>query len=916
MELVRSFPGLLELRENYIESEIIFKKAMNLYISEMCTLTSREGNKFRFKVEDRFDDFKVEVDLSGLEIKHKCSCRSIGIYCSHVSAALIYLAGKFDEESEGKAFEGEKYTREEMVRRVIKERKERAGKEDFEIYFGENIYGFHQIKTAGGKLYDITVRDFETSSGYCSCPDFKTNKLGTCKHLIFAGTRLEKEFPIKKMMKQQSYPFVEIFCDPLNDYHITYYHKGKLDPSIDALLKKYFVEDDYILPDRYHHFVRFLSEAEEFKKILVRPEVEEKIDTYFDSLELQKLKRNIVPDFNNIKARLFKYQQEGILFSLFKKGNIIADEMGLGKTLQAIAIAVLKKDIYNFKKVLVVCPASLKYQWKKEIEKFSHLKAEVVEGLRTRRHDLYKSSTNYFLVANYEAVLRDITVITKNPPDMVILDEAQRIKNYDTKTSHAVKAIPRKHSLILTGTPLENRLIDLYSIMNFIDPEFLAPLWEFSMNHCLFDKSKKNKINGYYNLQALKTRLGSKIIRREKKDVLEQLPEVQEMEVPIQLSDQQLEIHQGYARRLAPLLAKKYKTIYDMQRIFQILTSMRMVCNSTYLIDKETHISPKLDELKEILLEKLDVKGSRKKIIIFSEWITMLRLIEKVLEHHQIGYVMLTGEVQVKNRGKLIDEFTENPDCLVFLSTEAGGTGLNLQAADTVINFELPWNPAKKSQRIGRIHRIGQKSSSLTVINLVAMDSIEERIANGIVLKESLFDAVLNEGDATDEVDFTKKGRSTMIEQIEKMVSPLVETQAADIEDAAAEEIFDLPEFPDDSEFQLSLFDEEMVDARTDSRQEHEISAKPAEPAIISHAAETEEQPLSQKVEPKPVDGARTNVSMPKPEELENTLNQGLQFLNGVLNMATGKQLVTSDQAISIDRETGEVVMKFKLLGF
>lgn len=269
--------------------------------------------------------------------------------------------------------------------------------------------------------------------------------------------------------------------------------------------------------------------------------------------------------------------------------------------------------------------------------------------------------------------------------------------------------------------------------------------------------------------------------------MLEQLPELSEMNVPVVLSDTQLEMHAGFARSLAQFLGKKYKTIYDMQRIFQILTSMRMVCNSTYLIDKETNISPKLDELKEILLEKLNVKETRRKIIIFSEWTTMLTLIEKVLQANGIGYVTLTGKVPVKKRGKLIDTFTEDPDCLVFLSSEAGGTGLNLQMADTVINFELPWNPARKNQRIGRIHRIGQKSSHLTVINLVAIDSIEERIASGIELKESLFDAVLNEGDATDEVDFTKKGRSTMINQIEKMVSPFAAEQTDDVGAAVAE---------------------------------------------------------------------------------------------------------------------------------
>ncbi|MCD4691976.1 MAG: DEAD/DEAH box helicase [Calditrichales bacterium] len=479
--------------------------------------------------------------------------------------------------------------------------------------------------------------------------------------------------------------------------------------------------------------------------------------------------------------------------------------------------------------------------------------------------------------------MRDITVIWKSPPDMMILDEAQRIKNYDTKTSYAVKSIPKKHALVITGTPLENRLLDLYSIMNFIDPEILAPQWEFSMNHCYFDKSAKNRITGYFNLQELKKKLSGVIIRREKEDVLKELPAVQEVTVPVVLHDAQAEIHAGFARSLAPIIAKKHKTIYDMQRIQQILMSMRMVCDSTYLVDKETNFSPKLDELQEILLEKLDIVNKGKKVIIFSEWKTMLHIISKMLTSNHINHAVLTGDVPVKKRGHLIDEFAKNPDCLVFLSTEAGGTGLNLQFADTVINFDLPWNPAKKNQRIGRINRIGQESASITAINLVAVNSIEARIADGIVLKEALFNAALKEKDLTDEVDFSAKGRSTFIDQVQKLIQPLQILSEAE-ETAEPEELLEeeqkiIPEIEEDKETE-QVFAEE-------------------EPEIKSEVpAETQKQ------------------KTPQPEEIESTLNQGMQFLNGVFKMATGKELITEDQGISIDRETGEVVMKFKLPGF
>ncbi|MHB1688692.1 MAG: DEAD/DEAH box helicase [Ignavibacteriaceae bacterium] len=884
-----SVPDILEIKEKYVKSETIYRRGQSLIDNEMCTLISESDNKFNFIVEDRFDDFNVTISLSEKksalqdELLFQCNCSSHLDCCPHSAAALIMLKMKYDEEKSKSSSGSSQYTKKEMIKRVLKERQEKAAKEKFEISLAENIHGFHKIKTEGGRIYEITIRDFATGNGYCSCPDFKTNKLGTCKHLIFAADYLNKTYKNSKALTNQDYPVVEIYCDPHYDYNITYYYERQLSPEIDSLIQKYFDDSQYIMPEKYSEFLKFIDKAGEFKSILIRPEVNEKIDKYFENQSLKDLSGKITPDFSKIKAKLFDYQKEGILYSLFKKGNIIADEMGLGKTLQAIAVAILKKDIYGLNKVLIICPASLKYQWKKEIERFTGEKAVIIEGMRSDRHSIYKSADGFFFIANYEAVMRDITVIHQYPPDMIILDEAQKIKNYDTKTSYAVKSIPKKHSLVITGTPLENKLLDLYSIMNFIDPEVLAPQWEFSMNHCYFDKEKQNMITGYYNLQELKNKLADYVIRREKADVLKELPAVQEVMVPVVLHPAQAEIHAGFARSLAPILHKKHKTFYDMQRIQQILTSMRMVCDSTFLIDKETNHSPKLEELETILLEKLSIKNRKRKVIIFSEWKTMLHLIGKMLKTNGIQYVTLSGDVPVKKRSLLIDEFANNPDTLVFLSTEAGGTGLNLQFADTVINFDLPWNPAKKNQRIGRINRIGQVSPKLTAINMVALNSIEHNIANGIVVKEALFNAVLNNANLTEEVDFASKGRSTFIEQVQKMIQP-VETSSISEESPT--------ETPEE------IVNEVWKSSEGANRNPSEDDSG----ELIEEAARTEKKAAKQ--------------PLPEPQEIESTLNQGMQFLNGIFKIATGKELITEGKGITVNRETGEVTMKFKLPGF
>ena len=311
-----------------------------------------------------------------------------------------------------------------------------------------------------------------------------------------------------------------------------------------------------------------------------------------------------------------------------------------------------------------------------------------------------------------------------------------------------------------------------------------------------------------------------------------------------------------------------------------------MVCDSTFLIDKETNHSPKLEELQTILLEKLDIKKRKRKVIIFSEWKTMLHLIGKMLKTNGIQYVTLSGDVPVKKRSLLIDEFANNPDTLVFLSTEAGGTGLNLQFADTVINFDLPWNPAKKNQRIGRINRIGQMSPKLTAVNMVALNSIEHNIANGIVVKEALFNAVLNTANLTEEVDFASKGRSTFIEQVEKMIQPS-EVRPDSGEEAAEENMEEILVTVSDSGeiIEESVQGEKKLDERNIGAGRLEETRQHKHPA-------------------------------PEPEEIEATLNQGIQFLNGIFKMATGKELITKGNGITVDKETGEVTMKFKLPGF
>lgn len=860
-------------REELYHGEIIFN-------SLGCVILSQSAGCIDFIVcaddaeEGDYLECALILERTPEEITNivpECQGKRIG-WDRYSYACLLQYEAELNRLLSREKTEHKRYTREGMIRRVLAERKAKADKANYHIQWADNIYGDHVLTNDTGQKYKIFLRDFENKTGYSNSADARFNKLGTTKHIMYAF-RVLKETPGLYNKLSKAFPFIEIYCDPLNDYKISWYYPGELPLEEKRLISRFFKKANFVDIEKIETLLDFITEAEEYDTIRIRPEVKEKIGQHYEQLALNDLSKQEI-DFSPIKATLFPYQKEGISFALFKNSVIIADEMGLGKTIQAIGTAILKKQIFGFKKTLVVCPATLKSQWKKEIEKFSDEKAWIVSGMPDERAIQYTSEDYYFFIVNYETVLRDSQAINQAEFDFLILDEAQKIKNYETKTFTAINRLQTYHQLAITGTPIENRLIDLYSIMSVIKPGFFGPLWEFSYQHCEFDPDKPNKINGYYNLNQLNGRLSEVLIRREKSAVLSQLPMVQQFDVICKLSDLQKEFHAGYMQAVAAIIRKKYITPYDLQRLNMALNSARMVCDSTFLIDDTTNESPKLKELEYILFEKLDLTRTRRKIIIFSEWIKVHSLIGDMLKKHSIGFIELNGKVPVKQRSALIRKFEQDDNCQVFLSTEAGGAGLNLQMADMLINFELPWNPAKKNQRIGRIDRLGQKSKKLTIYNLISKGSIEQQIAAGLLVKQNLFDGVLSEGNSINYVDFSTKGRSQFIQMIEEFINQQEQTAKQEEEMVKEEAV----EMADSS--QLELFEKEML----------------------------EEDDLSE-------EAATSATSQPQQQvqELEQVMNNGMQFLAGLFKMSTGKDLGLENQQIEVDKNTGEVVMRFKL---
>ena len=895
------------INENIADSDIIFQRGIHIYEAGAyyCSTFNPDMGNFAYEVDGNYGDYATLINFKQDDWEVRCDCPYPGNGCKHAVGMLLDLKDKLEEWTDvevvedEEAIEAEKplLSREELKKQVMEDRKKRAVSENLKLIQGDTFKGEHLVETERGKQYSITLHDPISGTGHCSCPDFLTSQLEVCKHLFFCVEELKKEKKFEQQVAKEAFPFLDIYWDSISGKPRFFCERKEASfLELRESLSECFDEQGQFIPEDLSRFFPHTSQLRDNKLVRIQEPVLGHLDHILEEQQLQEIQADGFPSTDMIKTKLYPYQEEGIRFGVFKKAVLIGDEMGLGKTLQAIALGILKKEIFGFKKILVVTLASLKEQWNREIEKFSDEKAMIIEGSAQKRKDIYMNTSHLFKITNYEAVLRDVTILSIYKPDLVILDEAQRIKNFNTKTADAVKGIPRKQALVLTGTPLENKLEDVYSIVQFLDPHLLGPFWIFTAEHFMLSKDKKGKILGYRNLELLAQKLKPLVIRRKKEEVLKDLPQELVNNYYLELTHEQANIHSGYLQLLLPLLNKKFLTPMDVRRIQELMVKMRMVCDSTYLIDRETNISPKLKELEGIL-EELVLQNNRK-VVIFSEWTTMTFLIAKHLSNVGISFVELTGKVPVKKRQALIDEFTNNPECRVFLSTDAGGTGLNLQAGDCVINFELPWNPAKMNQRIGRVNRIGQTSKCINVVNFISKGSIEEKILTGIQLKTDLFKGVFEGG--ADQVEFSREKKQEMLNQLRAMMGE--EPLPPAYESMPSEEI------PEDAPGFLN----------PQALQEEEVTE--TEPAIL----EAETVGISEETIPEQPEAVGepepANIFASQPvEKVESVLNNGLQFLGGLVEMATGKKLESVDKdqkMIQIDRGSGEVTMRFKLPGF
>ncbi len=664
----------------------------------------------------------------------------------------------------------------------VNRRRQRARNERFAIRNTdprEPVFSRFQVGSATGMTYSVEIRDVAGRQFACDCVDFTANGLGTCKHV--EAVLLQLKAGLKGKFQAAAAPdHAPLFLGPSRD---TLRLTGNL-PRRPRWLDSWFDAEGMLLPGRAAEKLVERLLAEKTPDVRVSQEVTPWLEARARAAERLTLRRDYEQKVQSGEwpaqetlVPLFPYQRQGMLHLAFNERALLADEMGLGKTIQAIAACALLHRLGKARRVLVVTPASLKTEWEEQIQRFSTLDYQLVYGARLARLACYRQDAPFFTVANFEQMVRDsLDVNERLRPDVVVLDEAQRIKNWNTKTSQAVKRLRSRYAFVLTGTPIENRIDELYSLVNFLDPAALGTLFRF--NRDFYELDERGKPAGYRNLDVLHQRVKPFLLRRRKAEVETELPDRTDRNHFVPLNAAQRDAygeHEHQVSRLMHAARRRPLTQQEQDKLMRELAMMRMICDTNFILGPADRSCPKLGELEKVLEECRD--NPDVKVIVFSEWEKMLVLVREVCERLGMGSAWHTGSVPQQRRRGEINRFKTDPACRIFLSTDAGATGLNLQTASIVINCDLPWNPAKLEQRIARAWRKHQ-TRAVTVVNLISENTIEHRMLATLADKKALAGGVLDREGDLKELKL-RGGRQAMIDRLEQILSPAPPSQAA-----------------------------------------------------------------------------------------------------------------------------------------
>jgi len=646
------------------------------------------------------------------------------------------------------------------------------------------VDGAWRVAGARGVAYVVDIVDGSGLNDACTCPDFLAGELGVCKHLeavrraIRTRPGLQKAFlrlgsaPARPTLTLETSGGLSLRAlGPWNARAlgpaalVTQGGTAGLTPDSRILQPGYLEK----LGARVVQAVRcavVLQHANDARQRRAQ--------------SVRKAAREGKVGVDVLNKPLFPYQEEGVLHLLTQGRAILADDMGLGKTVQAIAACEVLRSRGEAETVLIVTPASLKYQWAQEIERYTGRRPAVLGGSASSRAAALASSASYKILS-YELTWRELHRLKDLETDVLILDEAQRAKNFRTKTAATLRAIPSRFLFVLTGTPIENRLDDLYSLLQIVDPGILGPLWRFNLEH--HKQGQRGKVIGCKNMGRLRERISTVLLRRQKEAVLDQLPDLTEQTRYTALTPDQADYEAGCRAEAARYLAiadRRPLTKREQEALQAALLKARQACDALELADPlcSRPASPKLEEFEAYVAE-IAAQGTSK-ILVFSEWVEMLKLAAARLDKLGIEWLMLTGQVPAEKRPALLDRFRSS-SIQVLLSSDAGGVGLNLQVANYVVHLDLPWNPARLDQRTSRAHRLGQ-TRGVSVTYLCSEGGIERGIQGTLAGKRAVRSAALDAASSVEELEV--QGFTVFLRQLQAALERLADPDLVDGQEA------------------------------------------------------------------------------------------------------------------------------------
>lgn len=620
--------------------------------------------------------------------------------------------------------------------------------------------GFAYIENSQDAIYDFLKYGMEELQANCEV--YATDKIKGLQikdsFRISMGVRMESNL-LEVNFDTNDFPIVEL-ADVLKAYRMNKKYYRMKNGSFVNIEDSALSELSSII-DGMHVSEKEFSEGtikvEKYRSLYLdtmmkqADMIEVERDSSFKDI-LRGIKNYQDSDFEiptSLKGVLRNYQKSGYRWlktmATYGFGGILADDMGIGKTIQIISILEDEKNNGNNAISLVICPSSLLLNWQNEIEKFSaSLTSIIIMGSIEERKALISQCQNYdVVITSYDYIKRDMELYDDINFTYEIIDEAQYIKNHNTKNAQSVKQVHALHRFALTGTPIENSLAELWSIFDFLMPGYLY-------NYAYFKREFEVPIvkdNDLGTLQELKRMVEPFILRRVKKDVLKELPEKVENTLYVDLDEEAKKLYMANVALIRKDLTQAFKEqglAKSQIMILSMLTRLRQLCcDPRLLYENFAGVSSKLEACME-LIETCQQSG--KKVLLFSQFTSLLSLIENELKQRNMAYYLLKGSTPKTQRQQLVNAFNTNDIPVFLISLKAGGTGLNLTSAEVVIHFDPWWNISAQNQATDRAYRIGQHNN-VQVFKLIARDTIEEKIMQLQERKKDLGDSIISQSD-------------------------------------------------------------------------------------------------------------------------------------------------------------------------